>query len=62
MGKKRIGIIGGGITGLTVAYQILKKGHHVTIFEKSQLGGLIGSIKIGKSYLESFYQTPQVFL
>jgi protoporphyrinogen oxidase len=36
-----IAIIGGGFTGLTAAYELSKKGHEVTIFERdSQLGGL----------------------
>lgn len=36
-----IAIIGGGFTGLTAAYDLTKKGHTVTVFEKeSFLGGL----------------------
>lgn len=36
-----IAIIGGGITGLSAAYELTKKGHTVTIFEKEPfLGGL----------------------
>ncbi|PID52280.1 MAG: hypothetical protein CR972_02280 [Candidatus Moraniibacteriota bacterium] len=39
--KKSIAIIGGGYTGLTAAYQLIKKGYNVTIFEKeSHVGGL----------------------
>lgn len=37
----KIAIIGGGFTGLTAAYELTKKGHKVTIFEKEKtLGGL----------------------
>lgn len=37
----KIAIIGGGFTGLSAAYELTKKGHTVTIFEKDpQLGGL----------------------
>ncbi|TSC86330.1 MAG: hypothetical protein G01um10147_942 [Microgenomates group bacterium Gr01-1014_7] len=37
----RIAILGAGFTGLSAAYQLLKKGHDVTIFEKeNSLGGL----------------------
>ncbi len=37
----KIAIIGGGITGLTAAYELTKRGHKVTIFEKEKtLGGL----------------------
>lgn len=35
----RIAIIGAGFTGLSAAYTLLKKGHSVTIFEKSSLPG-----------------------
>lgn len=42
----KIAIIGGGITGLTAAYEFLKKGHQVTVFEKeSYLGGLAYGFK-----------------
>lgn len=37
----KIAIIGAGFTGLSAAYELLKKGHEVTVFEKdSQPGGL----------------------
>lgn len=37
----KIAIIGGGITGLTAAYELTKRGHAVTVFEKDDtLGGL----------------------
>jgi protoporphyrinogen oxidase len=36
-----VAIIGGGITGLTAAYELTKLGHNVTVFEKTDiLGGL----------------------
>jgi len=36
-----IGIIGAGITGLTAAYELTKKGHKVLVFEKEkEIGGL----------------------
>lgn len=34
-----IGIIGAGFTGLSAAYQLTKKGHKVTVFEKDLLPG-----------------------
>jgi protoporphyrinogen oxidase len=38
----RIGIIGGGISGLTAAYELKKKGHVVHLFEREEsAGGLI---------------------
>ena len=37
----RVAIIGAGFTGLTAAWELIKKGHQVTIFEKeTQPGGL----------------------
>ena len=41
---KKIAILGAGVTGLTAAYELSKKGYEVTIFEKSnELGGLATS-------------------
>lgn len=52
----KIGIVGAGITGLAIGYELSKTGHKVIIFEKSSdLGGLIGSIKFSNSYLEKYY-------
>ena len=39
--NKNIGIVGGGITGLVVAFILAKKDHAVSIFDKNKL-----SIKI----------------
>jgi protoporphyrinogen oxidase len=42
-----IAIIGGGLTGLTAAYELLKSGHRVTMFEKEKtLGGLAGGFRM----------------
>ena len=42
----KIAILGGGITGLTAAYELSKKGHEVVLYEKSQvLGGLAVGFK-----------------
>ncbi|NVM03849.1 MAG: NAD(P)/FAD-dependent oxidoreductase [Candidatus Helarchaeota archaeon] len=52
----KIGIIGGGITGLTLGYELVKKGFEITIFEKEpELGGLAGCFKIGDTYIEKYY-------
>src|SRR5512141_1534870 len=41
-----IAIIGGGFTGLTAAYELAKKGHRVTVFEKdTALGGLAAGFR-----------------
>ena len=47
----KIGIIGGGISGLYSAHLLEKKGHDVTIFEKNNWGGDIQTTEIdGKEY------------
>lgn len=54
----KIGIIGGGITGLVAAYKLLKKGEKVDLFEKeNSIGGLAStfSIEHGSWPLECFY-------
>jgi len=54
----RIGIIGAGFTGLAAAYELSKKGHSVTVFEKDMVpGGLaIGYKEAGWDWtLEKHY-------
>ncbi len=52
----KIGIIGAGATGLTAGYELTRRGHCVSIFEKdSDLGGLAATIDIGSARLEKFY-------
>jgi protoporphyrinogen oxidase len=52
----RIGIIGGGIAGLTAAYELAKNGHHVSVFEKeAELGGQAATFPIEGTRLEKFY-------
>ena len=49
-------IVGGGITGLSIAYLLSSKGDKVTLFEKSpRLGGLLGSFRIGNVWLEKYF-------
>ncbi len=56
MEKKKIAIVGAGITGLVAGYRLLQQGHQVTIFEKEkELGGLLGSFKIEGESLEMAY-------
>ena len=51
-----IAIIGAGITGLSSAYELGKKGHQVVVFERSQYPGGLGSyIKLKDNYIERFY-------
>lgn len=51
-----VGIVGGGLTGLTSAYELAKRGVDCTIYERDpQVGGLAGSFQINGVFLEKFY-------
>ncbi|MCK4723601.1 MAG: FAD-dependent oxidoreductase, partial [Dehalococcoidia bacterium] len=51
-----IGIIGGGIAGLSAAYELSKKGHQVAVFEKeAELGGQMATFEVAGQRLERFY-------
>lgn len=51
-----IGVIGGGILGLTGALRFLQAGAKVTLIEReAHVGGLVASFEIGGSHLERFY-------
>ncbi len=51
-----IAIIGAGITGLSSAYYLSKQGYNVTIFERSNVPGGLGTyIPIGNTYIERYY-------
>lgn len=54
---KRVGVIGGGIAGLTAAYRLAQRGHHVTLWEQSErLGGQAAAFDLGNgAALEIFY-------
>lgn len=42
----KVAILGGGLTGLSAAYYLSKKGHKITIYEKEKtLGGLVSGFK-----------------
>ena len=50
-----IGIVGGGIAGLTTAYELSKGGHKVSLFEKeAELGGQVGTFDVSGERLERF--------
>jgi protoporphyrinogen oxidase len=52
----RIAIIGGGIAGLTAAYELGKAGHEVVVYERdNELGGQAGTFPVGGTRLERFY-------
>ena len=51
-----IGVIGGGIAGLTAAYELSRAGHKVALFEKEvELGGQAGTFQVAGEHLERFY-------
>jgi len=51
-----IAVVGGGISGLSAAYFLLKKGHNVCLFERDPtLGGLAASFEFGGSFIEKYY-------
>lgn len=51
-----IGILGGGITGLTAAFYLLRAGHRVTVLEaRPELGGLATSFNFGPFHWDKFY-------
>lgn len=52
----RIGVIGGGIAGLTAAYRLAAAGHDVILWERAtRLGGQAGAFPVVDSALEYFY-------
>jgi protoporphyrinogen oxidase len=52
----RVGIVGGGILGLTAAYRLLQAGVEVSLFERSEdLGGLVGAFDFGGRRVDRFY-------
>jgi len=45
--RMRVGVIGAGPAGLTAAYQLVKSGHEVTVFEASgEVGGMARSFEL----------------
>jgi protoporphyrinogen oxidase len=51
-----IAVIGGGITGMTLAYRLVQQGHKAVVYERSaRPGGLVGSFKIGSVWLEKYF-------
>jgi protoporphyrinogen oxidase len=52
----RIGIIGGGIAGLTAAYRLARQGHRIVLWERQrQLGGQAAAVPSKGTALEYFY-------
>lgn len=54
--KKSFAIIGGGVCGLSAAYELAKAGHDVTVYEADKdIGGLASVYEVGGQRLEKFY-------
>jgi len=56
----KFGIVGAGMTGLTVARRLIEAGHDVTVFDRAAPGGLAGGIPTGspgarRIFLDKFY-------
>ncbi|MFN8845491.1 MAG: protoporphyrinogen/coproporphyrinogen oxidase [Bdellovibrionales bacterium] len=50
--KKQITIVGGGFSGLTLAYCLHKLGYEIRIYEKNQWGGLLQTQNMNGMYIE----------
>ena len=48
---KKIAVIGAGITGITTAYQLMKKGYDVTVFDKQKYAAMETSYANGGQLL-----------
>lgn len=54
--KTQVTIIGGGFTGLSAAYELVKKGISVTVLEaENEIGGLAAAFDVGGEKLDRFY-------
>jgi protoporphyrinogen oxidase len=53
---KDVAVIGAGPMGLAVAYELLKKGHHVTVFERDdRIGGMSAAFDFAGTRIERYY-------
>lgn len=56
MAEEHIGVVGGGIAGLTAALRFAQAGHRVTLWERgSRLGGQAAAFPVEGNHLEYFY-------
>ena len=53
---RHVGVVGGGITGLTAAYRLARLGYRVTLWEQSgEFGGLAAAFDVPGGKIEKFY-------
>lgn len=56
MKSKKVAVLGAGPMGLAVAYQLVKNGHQVTVFEADdRVGGMTASFDFGGLNIERYY-------
>jgi protoporphyrinogen oxidase len=56
MSRGSVGIVGGGILGMTAALRLAQAGARVELFERApDLGGLVGSFPLGEHRVDRFY-------
>jgi protoporphyrinogen oxidase len=56
MGKRKVVVIGGGLSGLAASYDLVRSGFHVTLLEGApDFGGLASSSRIESIPVERFY-------
>ncbi|EON6314927.1 TPA: NAD(P)/FAD-dependent oxidoreductase [Vibrio cholerae] len=54
--KKNVAVLGAGPMGLAVAYELVKKGHGVTVYEADdRVGGMTASFDFGGLSIERYY-------
>lgn len=54
--SKNIAVIGAGPMGLAVAYELVKRGHSVTVFERDgRIGGMTAAVSFGGVQIERYY-------
>ena len=56
MKSKKVAVLGAGPMGLAVAYQLVRNGHEVTVFEADdRIGGMTASFDFGGLNIERYY-------
>ena len=52
----KVGVVGGGIAGLSAAYELSKCGHQVSVFERNpEMGGQLATFEVGGGRVERYY-------